>query len=325
MKLKSLLSMFAPPSYRKRSAGLTAVVAVDDGVAIAHMVERTNGSELTHCEFIKTASPQNDIKLLRERIDALGLTGSHAVGLLNEEAYQLLLVDAPDVPAEEMAEALRWRVKDLVGFDVDEALIDYVELPSDAYRGRSKMVYAVVADAALVDKETAWLLELGLKPKVIDIPELALLNATQRLASDARGVAIFNLGSPSSTVSLISDQALYFTRTLSYDAKVAAQQPHIHADSAVLELQRSLDYYESQVGKPPCAKLYVLPIQEDETSLLNALRASLPLDVRFFDFTKVISSKVDLTPGLQKSCLMAIVAALRPMSNSAPEKERKNA
>jgi len=63
------------------------------------------------------------------------------------------------VPAEELAEALRWRVKDLITFPVAEAIIDAFLLPEDSARGTSRMAYAVVAQRknieALVERSRA--------------------------------------------------------------------------------------------------------------------------------------------------------------------------
>lgn len=312
MDVKQIAANFPFLKKKGQAKGLTALALVDGGVALAH-VSSGKKSALTVCEFIETPSPFTDIKLLRDRIDALGLTGSQTVGLLDQGAYQLLLVDAPDVPDEEMADALRWRVKDLVGFDIENSTIDYIELPEDAYRGRSRMVYAVVAEKSQTERLASWIEELGLAPAVVDIPELALLNITKKLADEEAGLVLFHLGSPSSSVSLLSQEAMYFTRTLSYDVQHADLNPHQSASSAVLELQRSLDYYESQVGKSPCVKLLVLPIQVGETALMTELRSNLPLEVQSLDLVDVVTAEKALNVETQQRCLLAVAAACRSL------------
>lgn len=313
MDVKQIAAKIPFLKKKGKVKGLTALALVDGGVAVAH-VSSGKKRELLACEFIETPSPFTDIKLLRDKIDALGLSGSKTVGLLDQGAYQLLLVDAPDVPDDEMADALRWRVKDLVGFDIEHSKIDYIELPDDAYRGRSRMVYAVVAEQSQTERLSAWIEELGLTPAVIDVPETALLNITKGLADEEAGLVVFHLGSPSSSVSLLSQQAIYFTRSLSYDVNLADRNPHQAAGSAVLELQRSLDYYESQVGKPPCVKLVVLPMQVGETALVTELQSNLPLEVEALDLANVIKSSEPLNVETQQRCLLAIAAAFRDLS-----------
>lgn len=315
MDVKQIAANFPFLKKKGKAKGLTALALVEGGVALAH-VTSGNQPELVACEFIETPSPFSDIKVLRDRIDALGLSGSRTVGLLDQGAYQLLLVDAPDVPDEEMADALRWRVKDLVGFDIECSKIDYIELPEDAYRGRSRMVYAVVAEQFQTERMASWIEALGLTPTAIDVPETALLNITKDMADEEAGLVVFHLGAPASNVSLLSQQAIYFTRSLSYDVNLADRNPYEAASTAVLELQRSLDYYESQVGKPPCVKLVILPMQFGETPLTRALRSNLPLEVDTLDLSSVVTSSKRLDAEIQKRCLLAIAAAYRDLSAS---------
>lgn len=301
------------PTFRtkKRSNGLTALALTGQGVALAHIRYARSGPVLQHCEFIASNAPLADTKAIKQRLLDLGLQGTDAVALMPHGGYQLLLVEAPEVPAEEMSEALRWRVKDLLGFDVDEAVIDYVELPDDAYRGRARMVYAVAAEKSKSLEISGWMESLDLTPVAVDIPEFTQLNVTKQLAEDETSVGFLMLGSPGSTVSLLSDHALYFTRSLSYDLQNDRVSSEQQVEALVLELQRSLDYYESQVGRSACFKLVVMPMQQSDSLLMRELQANLPLEVDTLDLSQVLESAFDLDSAIQSSCSLAIAAALR--------------
>ena len=69
---------------------------------------------------------------------------ARASGLMPMGAYNLILVEAPDVPQAEIRAAVRWRVKDLIDFSIDDAVIDVFEVPP-LKGGRANMLYAVVA------------------------------------------------------------------------------------------------------------------------------------------------------------------------------------
>ena len=43
---------------------------------------------------------------------------------LAAEQYNLLLIDAPDVPEEELSEAIKWRVKDLISQPIEDVIVD---------------------------------------------------------------------------------------------------------------------------------------------------------------------------------------------------------
>lgn len=293
---------------KKRVAkGTTAVVFTGEGVAFAHIREEKGQPELLSCDFVASAKPLSEVKRFHELVISRKLENTQAVIVLPEDSYQVLLVDRPEVPDEEIAEALRWRLKDMVSFDIEQASIDYVDLPEDAYRGRNRMVYAVAAQKKAIDKYTAWCQEIGLHPAVVDIPELALLNLTEELADSEAGLAVFYIGENNSSVNLLSDMSLYFTRHLNYSRGSRPED----ASGAVLELQRSLDYFESQVGKPPCVRLLVMPLQPDDSPLLNELRYSLPLDIHSLNLDSLIQSAIELPESLQQKITLGVAAALR--------------
>lgn len=79
--------------------------------------------------------------------------------LLSDPAYQMLLVDVPDVPAAEMDAALRFKTAELISYDLDDASIDVILLPNEAYRGRLRMAFVIAAE-----KETAGRLGHGHGP-----------------------------------------------------------------------------------------------------------------------------------------------------------------
>lgn len=278
---------------------------------MAHVRHTRSGKVLQHCSFVESENPFTDTRTLKQRVAELGLSGSDAVALMPHGSYQLLLVEAPEVPAEEMSEALRWRVKDLLGFDVEDAVIDYVELPEDAYRGRARMVYAVVAERSRSLQVSGWLEALDLNPVAVDVPEFALLNVARSQAMDETSVGVLMLGSPTSTVSLLSEQALYFTRSLSYNLSNAQTSSEQQVEALVLELQRSLDYYESQVGRSACFKLLVMPMQQLDSVLMRDLQANLPLEVDTLDLTGILDTSCELDLLTQEHCTLAIAAALR--------------
>lgn len=275
-----------------------------DGVALAVNNLRDGAPHLETVAFIEQAQPLTNSKVIAEYLSEHRLTDVPVSLVLQEGEYQLLLIEAPDVPVDELKDALLWRVKDLIQFNPEDAYLDYIELPDDAYRGRGKMIYVVVAERTLIDQRVDWLDALGVFAVAIDIPELALLNITESLCAEEMGTAVLFLEEDRSNLTMLSGSALYLARGLSYS-------PFHQVENTVLDIQRSMDYFESQIGKPPCVRILILPLQVGETPLLMELRNNLSADVQSLDLADVVGSDEPLRVDLQQVCLIAIAASLR--------------
>ncbi len=66
--------------------------------------------------------------------------------LLGAGEYQILTLDAPNVPQEELKTAVRWRLKDMLDFPAADATVDVIDIPADKNGpGRSQSLFAVAA------------------------------------------------------------------------------------------------------------------------------------------------------------------------------------
>lgn len=112
-------------------------------------------------------------------------------GLLRHGDYSLILVDTPDVPPSEIRAAMRWQVKEMIDFHIDDAVIDVFEVPERDDRS-TRRLYAVVARRSKITQLIDLMALVGLNLGVIDIPELALRNLAARLPEDQGGVAMIS-------------------------------------------------------------------------------------------------------------------------------------
>ncbi len=251
-------------------------------------------------------------ELLKSAVSEWGVGGCDTSWVLSAKDYNLLLIEAPAVEEAEMAEALRWKVKDMVHFDVADAVIDYFSVPDDAYRGRSKMLYAAVIEKSTAEQIEQLTKAAGLALDTIEIPELSLLRL-KALEGESLATAVLGLQSPHSLISLVCDDQLYLTRQVDTSADLIspdAEDIESRAGGMALDLQRSLDYYESQIGKPPCIRLLLCPLQPGETPLLGQLRYNLPVEVVQLDLGEHFSCEPALTPALQSQVMLAVAAVL---------------
>lgn len=298
---------------RKKSVnGLTGISIHSEGIGIARVTRSgTDGHPcLALCEFHPAADRAAQLAALAGKYQ---LDTADCTSLMDGSQSTLLLVEAPHVDPAELKAAVRWRIKDLIDFHVDDAVIDVFDI--EGQRGRTKMMYVVVARIATVQEHINLLENAHINLGVIDIGELAQRNVAALLPEDQSGVALLRLTARSGLLTLTRQGSLFLARTIEFGTEqLAAALPAALRrllDSIVLETQRSLDYYESHFGLPPVSGLVIAPLAQPIPGLAGYLGGNLGLSVRTLDLNTVLDCEQALSDELQARCLPAIGAALR--------------
>ncbi len=305
---------------RKRSAAVLALCPAAGGIASAS-VSRDGHAQpvLEWAQYLAVAQKAGN------RASALaGLTrtrkvhGATATSLMPLGSYHLLLLEAPPVPANELRAAVRWRVKDLIDFDIDDAVIDVVEVPP-LKGGRDNMVYAVVARKqavrAVIDEIEACDVEL----LTVDIPEFAIRNLAALVAEDIGGMALIYLDEESGLITITRQQTLYMSRRFECGRRrLFADAPREVTpalegilDSIVIEVQRSLDYYESQFAQPAVQGVVIAPLGAELRGVAEYLGAQLGVPARMLTMAELLDIRTPLEAGDEARCVTAVGAALR--------------
>lgn len=298
----------------------TAVVVHGDGVAVAQVDITGARPRLRHAQFRAAAAAQTDTALSAiARQHALGKADCHTV--MPVGSYSLLLIEAPEVPPDELRAAVRWRIRELIDFHIDDAVLDVFDAPASGARGTKTHLYVVVSRSNDVKQLADRLQDAGVGLSVIDIPELALRNIAAQLPEDAQGVALLYFGAQRGLIALCRNQMLYLARTLDIgqariqEAVTDGQTAGLF-DALALEVQRSLDYYDRHFQQAPITHLVIAPLSESVPELVESLRANLGLQARMLDLAEVVDGADTLAPGDASRCLLAIGAALRTESKT---------
>ncbi len=292
----------------RRSGSQIGVFATAEGVAAAEVTPRSTGKpRLERCVYEAHGTHDPFPRALSRMPNKRAAT----VCVLDPSGYRLLLVEAPDVPADELRAAVRWRVKDLIDFHVDDAVIDVFEMPPHARGGPHRMMYAVTAKAESVRREIERIEAAGLKLDVVDIPELSLRNIATLLEADQRGAAFLYLSERRSTLLLVRQGVLYLARYIETGVATLMEagelRPELVAGLA-LELRRSLDSFESHYEQTSIRELHTSGLEAADR---EAIAAELGVAVREVDLTTLFDTDDALSAELQRLCMPAIGAALR--------------
>lgn len=299
---------------KKRVAGLVGLSINDSRIALAHVARGRDDVFLENCIRRPVDGAASLRQQLVDTVNEAGLAGAPCSCVLGPRDYNIYLVEAPQVEAAEVSAAVRWKIKDLLDMPVEQAVVDVFPAPDEAFQGRNKMVYAVAASRSAVERLIETLDRANLTLESIDIPEMAMRNISKQFVDDRNGLAFIALKESGSTMNISRNGKLFLTRKINtpvgQDALLQDDWEAVR-DRLALEIQRSLDYYESQMGQDPISQIMIAPRLNDTESMMNSLGEALAAPVGVLDFTYELAAPESVTPQLKGSCMMAIGAALR--------------
>jgi MSHA biogenesis protein MshI len=151
-----------------------------------------------------------------QRLEGLGFKGVDAVIMLRAEQYQLLQIDTPNVPPEEMRAAARYQVREMLHTHVDDVTIDVMLVGDGKQKGRSHSL-VVAAKNSVVSEVMALAQALDCTVSVIDIQETAQRNLQSRLAQlddmlDRANAALILVEGQQAVLTISANEELFYTR-----------------------------------------------------------------------------------------------------------------
>jgi len=123
------------------------------------------------------------------------------------------------VKREELKPALRWRIKDMLDYHVDDATIDVLDVPVPPnVAQRAHYMYAVAAKNEAIRVTVERFQNAGLPLAVIDIPDIAQRNVAALYENEERGVAAVTFDAHGMLLTVNFDAELYLSRRLDITA-----------------------------------------------------------------------------------------------------------
>jgi len=291
-----------------------------DGIAVAEIDASDDLMPgLKSCQYIAASDPVERLKQLELYIKQHALKKRSCSVVLDAAYYNLIQMAAPPVKDEELKDALRWSVKDFVDYPVDQAVIDVFRVP--VQQNREGKVFVVTSLREDIQQTVAFIKKSGLKLQSIDIEELSLGNIARKIPGHEKGIALLNFEQHHGSINLYHDSALYVSRRIdtgiermeelqSLGSELTAIEEQVY-DPIILELQRSLDFYESEFAKPPISHLVVSPKHPVLQSFFDYAESHSGLRVEFIHLPQLFPDSTALDDEANSNCLLAIAAASR--------------
>jgi MSHA biogenesis protein MshI len=294
----------------------TAVHFHPDRVDVARVARNSGRPKVELCATFP--SQGNEAAVLVELRRRLHLERAHCTTLLAPGDYQLQLLEAPNVPAEEVKAAARWKLKDYLDYPVDAATVDAVAVPTDPNATtRARSLYAVASPNDKVAACMKLFAEARVPLTAIDIPEMAQRNLAALFEAERRALALLSFASQRGLLTFSSGGELYVARTIDVGLEhLVSAQGDLKAqlfERIVLEVQRSLDHFDRQFSFVPVSRLLIAALPE-EVGLDSYLSQNLyvPVEVARLDSVLDLDAVPDLaSPQAQTQHFMVLGAALR--------------
>jgi MSHA biogenesis protein MshI len=302
-------------SKKKAQPGWMAISTDADAIRLAYIDRPAQGKpRVERWGIVKRG--EKDGAELQHAAQEYELARYRCATLLHPAEYQLLMVDAPNVPREELKAAIRWRVKDLLDYHIDDATMDVLDIPVDKDApGKSHYMYAVAAKNEIVQGQVAQFERAKIALQVIDIPETAQRNIAELYETAHRGIGMLSFDHAGGLFTLSFEGELYLARRLdlSWSQLVAAQESERQAyfERIGVELQRALDHFERQYQNITLSELVLAPMPQD-IGLVAFLSSQLYLPLRQINLADALEfAGDDMGADRQWQLLRVLGAALR--------------
>ena len=263
-------------------------------------------------EFVEASGQEAQVEALKDWVRANNLQKIPCVCLVASDDCDVYQVERPEVDDAEMIQAVTWKIKDLLNYDVAYAVVDSYPLP-DSSKNNQKQVGVVAAREAVVGSYVESIKTTAMELTALDVHELVRSNLQLVRNSAEQSLALLTLTESSGLLSVYNDTALHVSRAFMIGTdqleKASAEDESVF-DALLLEVQRSLDYFESYFGKGSVTNLRVFPQTQATEKMAMYLQNLSNLDIDFISFAGDEGSA-----GLEQHCFHAYCAALRDVDS----------
>jgi len=289
-KLKDVVTPFFHKKEEVETTHACCIVVTSSEVRLLHINHSQELYEVLLAEKIQLEDDTQNFELLLATIvKRHELQKLPCNWLLCSDDYQLFLIESMPVHPDEFRDALTWRLRSLLNFPVEEAVIDHFILPGKKATPNNPMIAAVVAKQAYLQKMTEIFKRSGLNITKIDIPEIAMHNLTSLYEDDEKSTAFIYFLNNTAILNITRQKTIYFSRTI----QVPADSMHIkqNIETISLDILRYFDYFQSQWRFPSPSRVFIGASHHNVDELVKIFAEFLVSTTAGFSVEKIIANK----------------------------------
>ena len=251
---------------KKESSHKLGITLRQNSLTYCYMPEQ--GSGICQKADLLAGSYVNSLASLKSNH---GLEEGQCHLVLSAQQSQIVQIEKPKVPDNEIHAALKWQVKDLVNYSPDNMVLDYYDGPESA--GGAEKINVVCAAKSDLKEMVEQLINDGFSVKSIITEEFAFAG----LLPVQDGACLLICQQPNEEILLliVKQGQLYFFRRLRGFMQIGTKSEEELSmgiiDALSLEVQRSTDYFERQLKQAPIHSIKIIVPIKNETFLARKL------------------------------------------------------
>ncbi|MBI5447880.1 MAG: hypothetical protein HY939_04045 [Gammaproteobacteria bacterium] len=248
------------------------------------------------------------------------LRNSPAQLIISDALYELFSLEPLLVNEDEIHDALRWKLKDLITYPIDDCCWDYFQMPSPEFQ--KQLLYVITTARPWLKTITEKTLATGLKIENTSIPALVMKRfimypcpeqATTLPHECQESHSLLYEENDKLKLLILYQNQVYIIRQ--FDHPVSSFLFNTQMDASLTEpkfeelalfLQRSFDYYQSQLHQMPVSKLF---LTVSSPFLLAYLQKNLTCHIETLSVTPWLDEHSPLT-SFQKENFILLAALL---------------
>ena len=203
--------------------GSSRIIGIDIGSSTLKMIEVTIGQRpsVSYFSALPIVSGHNQSGItnaIKKAIADNSLGSKSAVLTFSEESVTFRRIELPSMPQREIQEALKWKAKDLVHFDMHDAVLGFEllgEIQKEDGSKATEVIFAAISKE-IVEKNIRIIRDAGLDVLSVNFKPFGLENILLLDTSidDSKTVVVIDFGYATTEISIYRRSKLQFTRAI---------------------------------------------------------------------------------------------------------------
>lgn len=168
----------------------------------------------------KSAGPElkeQKIAATRRALEMADISAKYAISSVSGESIIVRYIQLPEMPENELKNALRWEAEEYIPFRIDEVNLDSVILGKAEGNEGKVDVLLVSAKKDLINEHLDIIKEVGLTPSIVDVDSFAFLNCFElnHAPDPSEVIALVNIGAEITNINVYVNGTSRFSRDIS--------------------------------------------------------------------------------------------------------------